>query len=545
MIFGKPFEYDGTKWVPSSGSSGQPAPDKHKFKISPASAHALLQKDGLEHVDLLGSDGLRAVMKYHNIDWKKMTPKERLDALVKIYGASGKGIADKPDVPKETPKAKIEPPVVKEYSNKNLHPASSADRVKQLIKDSSPQKGRHWGSAESTNETAVAVAYASGSTFRPIDNDVKEKSQMISDRAVQMGAGMRKYAQERMAQVPRDKHPEIYRGMTLPPEAFQALMEGKEKNIELTGCTAFTFHKDVMERYSASSWTQSFGKDKKGVKLVLTRDDHVDNSIGMWHDHKSDSKKPAFELLTGLECVTVTKIEGLPSDKKKDPKVLAEKYDKQAKQFEKRIDKFKQDNPEESVKYDVAQWASSLPGTAPKDSGEVIKMIVEAPKGKFDTVLRKLKEEVVAKEQRNVTSNTSPFDTDQMHKFIEHLEKNKESMTKLQENFDKLDKDIQSGFLATADRFAIRRTMNSMLRSERDGLEDKKRVRQGVVEGAKALGDTSGIRDYVDLTKHLKSKGLDLSYRSIDKLVKELGIGSGDSVPVIYVTAGRYKEDAK
>jgi hypothetical protein len=50
------------------------------------------------------------------------------------------------------------------------------------------------------------------------------------------------------------------------------------------------------------------------VKIILERDDTVDDSIGMWHKTFSEKnggeEQPAFELLSGLESVRVVRVEG-------------------------------------------------------------------------------------------------------------------------------------------------------------------------------------------------------------------------------------------
>jgi len=474
-----------------------------------------------------------------------MSPKERLNELIKIYGT---GSGTKKEEKKDVPKAKIEHPVVKEYSNENIVLPVTMDRkrLQSLIQNAKPRKGRHWGSAETGNAVAKAVAFSSGNLFRPIDNNVKSKRVMIDDHMVAMGAGMRKYAQERIKQVPIDKHPEIYRGMTLPPEAFEAIMSGKEKNIELTGCTAFTFHKNIMDQYSQSSWTKGFGADKKSVKLVLQRDDNVDKSIGMWHDHKSDPTKPAFEILTGLDCVTVTKVDDPSKSKGTDPKVLSEKYAKQAKQYEKKIDKFQQENPVESTKWDVSHWSKGVPGVLPGNEGDIMQAIVSSPKGKFGIAISKMKKDIAEQEKQVYPpSNASGAqqEIESKKKFVEHLERDPSVMTKLQENFGKLDKDIQSKFLASGDKYELRRTMDYKVREARDSLEMKKSRRERYAEAFNTMGkDVGQFSDAHSMWKHYQAKDPNTSYDAVIKVWEELGSGEG-KIPTIYVTAGRYKED--
>lgn len=320
-IFGKPYTYNGTKWIPDDGvKTDNKGKEKVGANVSAKDADKYLKDNGLEHIDMLSTKSIRRLFDHHGIDWKSMSPKERLNELIKLYGGTG----TKP-LTEAQKKGLIESLSVKEYACKGASTTLSKQDIQQIEQSAAPRKGGHWGSARSDNNTAKMVAFSSANVFRPIDKNLKEHNFHLDDDNAKRAIALRKYAQERMSQVSRTDHPHIMRGMTLPPDQWQAVIDGKQKNIELTGCTAFTFHKAIRDQYASSNWTQSFGRDKKSIKIMLERDDDVDKSIGMWHDHKKDFRKPAFELLSGLECVTVTKVEHKKN--KALPEIRKEKED--------------------------------------------------------------------------------------------------------------------------------------------------------------------------------------------------------------------------
>ena len=121
-IFGKPYTYDGSKWIPDEGYK---KPSKKDVEF----IHELLQKKGLEHITDLSSDQLRALLKKHGLYDKKLSPKDKLEALKKIY------LGDKqqekkeektpeppktvePEKPKELPKEKAAPKMQGSKPNK-------------------------------------------------------------------------------------------------------------------------------------------------------------------------------------------------------------------------------------------------------------------------------------------------------------------------------------------------------------------------------------------------------------------------------------------
>jgi hypothetical protein len=218
----------------------------------------------------------------------------------------------------ETSESKPEKKEYKPYSVKGF--TVDKETIDKAVKEANGHeiKGRHWGSADSKNVYAKMVAFSSAEEFRPIDkistgNFGASKFKLKEDE-IKEAVKMRNYAQNRIKEVDRNEHPEVYRGMSVTKEQLESLISGKEKNIELTGSTAFTFKKEVMEQYSNSEWTQKFGSDKIGIKIILERNDNVDNSFGMWHDDKSDKTKPAFELLSGLKSVKVKNIDKIDDE---------------------------------------------------------------------------------------------------------------------------------------------------------------------------------------------------------------------------------------
>ena len=170
-------------------------------------------------------------------------------------------------------------------------------------------RGKHWGNSNSLNAYAKMVAFSSAQEFRPtnkIKNGQLKAIEFELDKyEIEEAVQMRNYAQNRIKKVSREEHPEVYRGMSMTEEQLNSIMSGETKKIELTGATAFTFKKKVMDEYADSEWTESFGKDKKAVKIILKRNDKVDDSIGMWHDDRNNEDKPAFELVSGLSFVEV------------------------------------------------------------------------------------------------------------------------------------------------------------------------------------------------------------------------------------------------
>ena len=176
-----------------------------------------------------------------------------------------------------------------------------------------PIEGGHWGSASTRNSTALAVALVNAPDWKPIDK-MKDGNLAVYDQeladyqyrsALVEGIGLRKYAQKKLKHpdMSRERIPNFYRGMSISAEQYEQILAGEVDTIELTGCTAVTSFEEVADHYATSSWTANFGSGRRSIKLVIERDDYMDNSIGMFHpNHKGyahGNRNIGFELLTG------------------------------------------------------------------------------------------------------------------------------------------------------------------------------------------------------------------------------------------------------
>jgi len=212
----------------------------------------------------------------------------------------------------------------------------------ELMQKVDPIEGGHWGSAETTNGTALAVALVNAPDWKPI-NEMKngqlaKYDQQLSDgmyaQSLIRGIGLRKFAQEKLKHpdMSRERIPNFYRGMTIDASQYEQLLAGEIDTIELTGCTAITSFEDVADHYASSSWTRSFGAGRRSIKLVIERDDYMDNSIGMFHpNHKGyahGNQNIGFELLTGSPSFYVKSVQrGGDFDIDKSADVMMNHYD--------------------------------------------------------------------------------------------------------------------------------------------------------------------------------------------------------------------------
>lgn len=183
----------------------------------------------------------------------------------------------------------------------------------ELMQKVDPIEGGHWGSAETGNSTALSVALVNAPDWKPIDrmrNGILAKyDQQLSDgmymTCLVRGIGLRKYAQEKLKHpdMSREKIPNFFRGMTVDASQYEQILAGEVDTIELTGCTAVTSFEAVADQYASSQWTRSFGAGRRSIKLVIERDDYMDNSIGMFHHNTKGyahgNRNIGFELLTG------------------------------------------------------------------------------------------------------------------------------------------------------------------------------------------------------------------------------------------------------
>lgn len=189
----------------------------------------------------------------------------------------------------------------------------SDETYDELMQKVDPIKGGHWGSAKTNNDTALSIALVNAPDWKPIDqmqNGMLTKyDQQLSDTMYEhclvKGIGLRKHAQEALKHpdMSRENIPNFYRGMTVDASQYEQILAGEVDTIELTGCTAITSFEAVADQYASSQWTKGFGADRRSIKLVIERDDYMDNSIGMFHHNTKGyahgNKNVAFELLTG------------------------------------------------------------------------------------------------------------------------------------------------------------------------------------------------------------------------------------------------------
>ena len=184
----------------------------------------------------------------------------------------------------------------------------------ELMQKIDPIQGGHWGSANTDNATAISVALVNAPEWKPIDKlddngNLIEFKQDLSEyeykKYLVKGLGLRKYAQEKLKHpaMSRENIPNFYRGMTVSTDQYVQLLGREVDTIELTGCTAISSFEEVADQYSSSNWTKGFGSDRKAIKLVIERDDYMDNSIGMFHPnigrYNNGNENVAFELLSG------------------------------------------------------------------------------------------------------------------------------------------------------------------------------------------------------------------------------------------------------
>ena len=189
----------------------------------------------------------------------------------------------------------------------------SDETYDELMQKVDPIEGGHWGSANTDNDTALSVALVNAPDWKPINqmqNGMLTKyDQQLSDgmyeHCLVKGIGLRKYAQEKLKHpdMSRERIPNFYRGMTVDASQYEQILAGEIDTIELTGCTAVSSFEAVADQYASSQWTKGFGEDRRSIKLVIERDDYMDNSIGMFHHNTKGyahgNKNIAFELLTG------------------------------------------------------------------------------------------------------------------------------------------------------------------------------------------------------------------------------------------------------
>lgn len=248
----------------------------------------------------------------------------------------------------------------------------SDETYDELMQKVDPIQGDHWGSADTQHDTAMAVALVNAPDWKPIDhmqNGMLTKyDQQLSDAMYEhclvKGIGLRKHAQEALKHpdMSRERIPNFFRGMTVDAFQYEQILAGEVDTIELTGCTAVTSFEAVADQYASSKWTKGFGSDRRSIKLVIERDDYMDNSIGMFHHNTKGfahgNKNIGFELLTGSPSFYIKSVqrgEDFNIDRSADFYINdAIKYNRNAKdQYDKikDVDLMKIYNPHDYFKY--------------------------------------------------------------------------------------------------------------------------------------------------------------------------------------------------
>lgn len=229
----------------------------------------------------------------------------------------------------------------------------------ELMQKVDPIRGQHWGAAMTNNTTALAVALVNAPEWKPIDKtqggQLAKYYQELNDEqymsALVKGIGLRKFAQDHLKHpdMSREVIPNFYRGMTVDSNQYEQILRGEVDTIELTGCTAVSSFEAVADRYAGSSWTKSFGAGRRSVKLIIERDDYMDNSIGMFHPNvghfSGGNSNQAFELLSGSPSLYIKSV-GMMGGWSVDKSITNHfgKYDKTSKEdWEEKIKNMKGD----------------------------------------------------------------------------------------------------------------------------------------------------------------------------------------------------------
>lgn len=322
---------DGTKWKKTStfgyskvvDGGGTPdatsgTPDTTKKPSVPAGVTVRSQDEIDEIFNKYGEKGVWQLNKHEFLQWLKdkgISDADKLGHKEKLarIGDLLKDMKEKSRIVQYKPFSNDGVKI--KFNNGETHDFDS-HFVPELMKYATPIVGGHWGSAKSSNTYAKMVAFSSAPQYRPIDKITDGKMQKhnytLSESELKQACGLRKHAQEKVAQISRKDHPVIYRGMSLDANQVKEILSKKTDTIELTGATAFTFYEAIANRYSSSSWTQSVGGSGRiSAKIILERDDAVDTSLGMWHHAHSDrnQNEPAFETLSGLESLKIDRVE--------------------------------------------------------------------------------------------------------------------------------------------------------------------------------------------------------------------------------------------
>lgn len=179
----------------------------------------------------------------------------------------------------------------------------------ERIVEQDGKPGHHWGTARSGTEgykVASLVAAPVGGLREPplLQPPTTPPKLSIVQKLTQMA--YRRYAQRRAKQMTHEDAGTAWRGMAIPEEPVRSLAPGD--SIPLTGCTAFSFHLSVADRYKDSEWTRELAEnDAVPVLLEVERDQLFDDSLMFWHDYygSNGDVTPAYEVLSNATRMIV------------------------------------------------------------------------------------------------------------------------------------------------------------------------------------------------------------------------------------------------
>jgi hypothetical protein len=325
MIFGRPAEFTGGKWeikdtkqIESNGIKDTKN-TKDTFKKSGIN-YSVRNKNIKVSENILN----QYKSEFNELLEMRQAIIDNYDELKRLFKKASE-IEEGSKEYKEIEKLVDNNPVMKfDKLNKRRHLFSpdaddTADDIVDFfnLNSKTKVKGDHWGASHSSNAYSKRFAIINSNIYRPIDriprqakDIVEDKEEMdIKDSSIEFNItlGQRNYAQQQIKKFSQKNYPYVMRGMTLTEDTLSSLSAGKELN--LTGCTSFTFDKDIAEHYATSEWSQaSGGSDRLSCVLKCKRTEEFDDSVGMWHLRDNDESKPAYEILSGIEKVKVNNI---------------------------------------------------------------------------------------------------------------------------------------------------------------------------------------------------------------------------------------------
>jgi hypothetical protein len=194
---------------------------------------------------------------------------------------------------------------------KTITTKTNEEYLEELNKiDTSPmKKGKHWGSATTDNDNYLSFVSINSKVYNPLNEMGYKKNELTLKGSYHLLDAIkeRNYAQKIIKNFPKEKYPEVYRGMSLSEKAIEKILSGDKKEINLTGCTAFTMQDEIADHYANSEWTKSKGGfGKEPVIIKMKRSDDFDNSLGMWHTKQVT--KPPYEIVSGLSKLKINSV---------------------------------------------------------------------------------------------------------------------------------------------------------------------------------------------------------------------------------------------